>query len=100
MPRSKTTRRCSAPSTNDCSGATSSGTLNSKRDKTGSRARIQSRYALSPGRFSNRRLRAGKRRALVDHAGKGLIEQSRAQAEHDRGTVSKVEPRAVPLGVE
>src|SRR5207245_2645285 len=39
MLRSKTTRRCSAPSTNDCSGAASSGTLNSKRDKTGSRTR-------------------------------------------------------------
>src|SRR5256885_5424113 len=39
-------------------------------------------------------------RALVDHAGKGLIEQSCAQAEHGRRKASKVEPQAVPLGVE
>src|SRR5207248_4789796 len=94
------TRRCSAPSTNVCSGAASSGTLNSKRDKTGSRARIQSRYALSPGRFSDTGPHAGTWRAVVDHAWKGLIEPSRTQAEHGRRKASKVEPRAVPLGVE
>src|SRR5205823_666672 len=66
----------------------------------GRRARIQSRYALSPGRFSNTGPHAGIRRALLDHAGKGLIEQSRAQAEHGRRKASKVEPRAVPFGVE
>src|SRR5438093_2694057 len=35
-----------------------------------------------------------------DHADKRLIEPSRAQAEHGRGKASKVEPRAVQLGVE